>query len=131
VADRFERDFYGEMGDSLNAGERSDRFVIRWALDEEPADGERAGANAPVVLARSGSPDRPAPQPSAPRGIDEGWVEIPPDYAALRASDPGLGAAWRDAVADSVASLMERGAAGVAFDRGRSAYLFTRKGGQP
>src|SRR5437879_788830 len=32
VADRFGRDFYGQMDDSLNSGERSDRFFVRWDL---------------------------------------------------------------------------------------------------
>jgi len=127
VADRFERNFYGEMGDALNAGERSDRLVIRWDLDPEPAQAPAPASEAPVVLARSGDPDRPAPQPSGPSEAGTGWVEIPSDYAALRSSDPGLGAAWRDVVADVVAQLMERGAIVVAFDRDRSAYRFGRR----
>ena len=127
VADRFERNFYGEMGDALNAGERSDRLVIRWDLDPEPAQAPAPASEAPVVLARSGDPDRPAPQPSGPSEAGTGWVEIPSDYAALRSSDPGLGTAWRDAVADVVAQLMERGAIVVAFDRDRSAYRFGRR----
>lgn len=128
VADRFERNFYGEMGDSLNAGERSDRFVVRWELDREPGPVVVTGGNVPVVLARSGDPERPAPQPSGVSADGAGWVEIPVDHAALRTVDPGLGRAWRDAVADAVASLMERGAVAVAFDRDRSAYLFVRRG---
>jgi predicted GNAT superfamily acetyltransferase len=127
VADRFERNFYGEMGDALNAGERSDRLVIRWDLDPEPAQAPTPASEVPVVLARSGDPDRPAPQPSGPSEAGTGWVEIPADYAALRSSDPGLGTAWRDAVADVVAQLMERGAIVVAFDRDRSAYRFGRR----
>ena len=130
VADRFERDFYGEMGDALNAGERSDRFVVRWDLDQDPGTGQELPSNAPVILARSGDPDRPAPQPSGPSEAGAGWVEIPSEHAALRAADPGLGVAWRDAVADTVAQLMERGAVGIAFDKGRSAYLFGRRRGR-
>ena len=127
VADLFERNFYGEMGDVLNAGERSDRLVARWDLDPEPGPAPALTRDAPVVLARSGDPERPAPQPSGPSETGAGWVEIPADYAALRRSDPGLGVAWRDAVADAVASLMERGAIAVAFDKGRSAYRFGRR----
>jgi len=127
VADRFERNFYGEMGDVLNAGERSDRLMVRWDLDPEPGPAGEPASSAPVVLARSGDPERPAPQPSGHSDRGAGWVEIPSDYAALRSSDPGLGAAWRDAVADVVAQLMERGAIVVAFDKDRSAYRFARR----
>lgn len=127
VADRFERNFYGEMGDALNAGERSDRFVVRWDIDAEPGGGRGTSDPQPVVLARSGDPERPAPQPSGPLGTG-GWVEIPSDYSSLREADSGLGAAWRDAVADVVAQLMERGALALAFDKDRGAYLFARRG---
>jgi predicted GNAT superfamily acetyltransferase len=127
VADRFERNFYGEMSDELNAGERSDRFVVRWDLDPEPGPAPAPSSNVPVVLARSGDPDRPAPQPSGPSESGAGWVEIPSEYAALREADPGLGTAWRDAVAEAVARLMERGALAVTFDKERSAYLFGRR----
>ena len=126
AADRFERNFYGEMGDSLNAGERSDRFVVRWDLDPEPGPAQAPHPDVPVVLARSGDPERPAPQPSGPSNAGAGWVEIPSDYPALRRSDPSLGAAWRDAVADVVAQLLERGAIALAFDKERSAYAFGR-----
>jgi predicted GNAT superfamily acetyltransferase len=34
-ADGFERDFYGEMDDQLNRGDRSDRFTVRWELHPE------------------------------------------------------------------------------------------------
>jgi predicted GNAT superfamily acetyltransferase len=118
------------MGDVLNAGERSDRFVVRWDLDPEPGPAH-GSIEVPVVLARSGDPQRPAPQPSGLSERGAGWVEIPPDYPVLRAADPALGIAWRDAVAHVAAQLMERGAVVLAFDKGRSAYLFGRREGAP
>ena len=36
VVDRFERSFYGEMQDAINAGDRSDRFTVRWDLPASP-----------------------------------------------------------------------------------------------
>ncbi len=44
VADGFGRAFYGEMTDEINAGDRSDRLVVRWDLDPDPrhAAGQRA-----------------------------------------------------------------------------------------
>jgi predicted GNAT superfamily acetyltransferase len=97
VADRFSRDFYGEMGDLLNRGERSDRFVARWDLDREPG----------------------------PRSVDPvAVVEIPQDHARLRERDPSEAGRRRDEVAEAVAGELDRGRVAVAFDRGRSAYLF-------
>ena len=44
VVDRFERDYYGAMTDDLNAGERSDRFMVRWELERPPGPREVSGA---------------------------------------------------------------------------------------
>ncbi len=40
VADRFDRNHYGAMVDEVNAGERSDRFTVRWDLEREPGPRE-------------------------------------------------------------------------------------------
>ena len=69
TADRFRRNFYGEMADSLNAGERSDRLVVRWALDRVPG-------------------------PRTPPDVHE-TVAVPREYDALRASDPSAAFAAR------------------------------------
>jgi predicted GNAT superfamily acetyltransferase len=123
AADRFHRDFYGAMGDELNEGERSDRFMVRWDLEREP--GPRSlGGEAPTVLQRGGDPAAPVPELVAPAGQAGGWVEIPREYAEVRASDPELGGAWRDASADTVEALMAAGCVAAAFDRERSAYRF-------
>ncbi len=101
VADRFRRNFYGAMGDSLNAGERSDRLVVRWDLDREPG----------------------------PRSVPEGAtvVRVPRDYPALRDEDPDAARALRDAVAADLERLFERGAIAVAFDPLTSAYAFAAR----
>ena len=54
VADRFGRDFYGQMDDSLNSGERSDRFFVRWDLAPVP---RIPGTPRVVVRAHSGLGD--------------------------------------------------------------------------
>src|SRR5437588_5456019 len=61
VADRFRRDHYGEMGDLLNRGERSDRLEARWDLARPPWP-----------------PPRPEPA---------GTVESPADYPARKDRD--------------------------------------------
>ena len=99
--DRFERNFYGDMADTINAGERSDRFTVRWDLTREPG----------------------------PRGV-EGPVRsigIPAEYHELRRADPAAAAAARDAAAAAFEAALTEGLVGAGFDRGASAYLFGRE----
>ncbi len=97
VADRFRRDFYGRMTDTLNEGERSDRLVVRWDLDREPG-----------------------PRPSGP---DPVTVTVPPDYPELRERDHEAARAVRDETAAAFEMHMADGRIVIAFDRERSAYL--------
>lgn len=97
VADRFRRDFYGEMTDALNAGDRSDRLVVRWDLDREP--GQRALP------------------PNAER------LDVPRDYPALRAEDPIAGQRERDRVGLALGELLGDGRIVAGFDPEASAYL--------
>jgi predicted GNAT superfamily acetyltransferase len=98
LADGFRRDFYGQMDDAINVGERSDRLLVRWELDREP-----------------GPRDAPADGPT---------VEIPRDHEALRTTDPAAARALRDDAAARIASLLEDGLLIVAFDPAASAYRF-------
>ena len=101
VADRFYPDFYGAMADAINAGERSDRLVIRWDLDREPG-------------------------PRDP-GADAVMIEVPPDHERLRVDDPSAAAARRAEVADRIRAAMGEGRHALAFDRDASAYLFAHE----
>lgn len=99
-ADRFLPDFYGEMSDTLNRGERSDRLLVRWDLSRAPRHPDPvAGTVARTpVLGRTG--DDPAlPEPTEVRPPDGGvaLVEIPREYHELRERDRALADAWRDA----------------------------------
>jgi predicted GNAT superfamily acetyltransferase len=104
VVDRFERDYYGEMTDELNAGERSDRFMVRWELEREPGPRSVAG---PVTE-----------------------IAVPADLYTLREDDPGRARAWRDEVASAAEAALARGEVGLAFDRERSVYRFARPDGR-
>jgi predicted GNAT superfamily acetyltransferase len=101
VADRFERDFYGEMTDDINAGERSDRFTVRWNLDREPGPRDGAAATASVP--------------------------VPAEYHELRIRDPDEGRRARDEAAAAFERYLDAGLVAVAFDRERSAYLFAKE----
>jgi predicted GNAT superfamily acetyltransferase len=97
VADRFRRDFYGSMTDTLNEGERSDRLVVRWDLDREPGG-------------------RPIPDGAH-------TVTVPREYAELRERDPEAARAARDETAAALEMHLEEGRIVLGFDRDRSAYL--------
>jgi len=100
VADRFERSFYGEMRDTLNIGERTDRFVVRWDLDREPG------------------------QWSVPPGRVVAKVPIPAGYTALP-DDARLEA--REGFALAVEAAMGRGAIAATFLREPATYVFARE----
>jgi predicted GNAT superfamily acetyltransferase len=123
IVDGFERAYYGEMTDLINAGERSDRFTVAWRLDRGPAPWTGEVGHLPACLERDGDGD--APRPALHEDAASIVVlEIPAEYHELRAADPALGQAWRDAVADAAAACLGRGLVGVGFSRTRSAYVF-------
>ena len=94
---------YGEMYDEINAGEESDRLLIRWRLDSESVEAAASGhapepnldellrAGAEVVLSVGGAGE-PATTTSSARVL---LCQVPDDIVALRRSDPPLARAWR------------------------------------
>ena len=98
VVDRFERDYYGAMADDLNAGERSDRFMVRWELERPPGPREVHGVATEIA--------------------------IPRDLYELRERDPDRARRWRDEVATAAEEAIERDEIGVAFEKDRATYLF-------
>jgi predicted GNAT superfamily acetyltransferase len=123
VIDRFERSFYGEMTDALNRGDRSDRFMVRWDLDRPPGPWSVTVSGDPVVLRRGVGEQ---PERAADVVGDAAILEIPRDHASIRESAPAVGQAWREAVAEVAEACLARGLVAASFDRGRSAYVFTR-----
>jgi predicted GNAT superfamily acetyltransferase len=128
IADGFERNFYGEMDDVLNRGDRSDRFTVRWDL-ERPAAPVPSEARSIAVLTRS---DETPPRPQRaddPPPVDAGTValvSVPQDYPALREADASLARAWRDATARAFEECLGAGMVALAFDRTSCAYAFSR-----
>jgi predicted GNAT superfamily acetyltransferase len=122
VVDRFERDFYGSMADSINEGERSDRFTVAWDLRREPGPREIDAPRVDVVTAGDGG----EPVTSAPNGDQAATIEVPAEYYELRAADRNRAFTWRDAVAEAAERCLALGMLGLAFDRDRSAYVFAR-----
>ncbi|HSJ51797.1 MAG TPA: GNAT family N-acetyltransferase [Actinomycetota bacterium] len=118
--DRFERSFYGEMRDSLNRGDRSDRFFVRWDLERVPGPRPVETAEAQPVLRRDRA-GRPVREDAAG---DVLLLEIPEDHTSLRTAQPELARRWRDLVAEAAEECLGRGLVGLAFFRDRGTYVF-------
>jgi predicted GNAT superfamily acetyltransferase len=122
IADRFGRNFYGEMTDAVNAGERSDRCTVRWDLQRDPGPRQIA-APEEVALAREGTHPGPVTEPTRRRAL----VEVPAEYAELRAREPELARAWRDASAEAIEACLATGMVAGGFDASASAYVFVAR----
>lgn len=133
VAERFHRDYYGEMEDAFNRGERSDRLEVVWdlrsprvrrALGEQPALPPAPPAAHPHALVEEQG--RPAPGPATAEGGAVA-IMVPSDYHLLRDRDIETARAWRDSVGDSLEQWFGLGFRAVGFDQGPpSAYLLER-----
>lgn len=117
-AERFFRNFYGEMDDAFNLGERTDRLEIVWRLRDPRVVAAMAGERVEVDASEAvplldGREGRPLLRPGAdaPRLL----IRVPRDHVALRREDPGLAEAWRDAVADAFDETAARGLIAVDF----------------
>jgi predicted GNAT superfamily acetyltransferase len=117
---------YGEMKDGINAGEESDRLLIRWRLDSPEARAAAAGgakepdvdairASGAQVLLSVGESSSPSPSPlsltlSPERG--EGHpllVQVPEDIVTLRGEQPALARAWRLALREALTNALAGG----------------------
>jgi predicted GNAT superfamily acetyltransferase len=118
VADRFDRNHYGAMVDEVNAGERSDRFTVRWDLGREPGPRD-VGAHEAALEDEGGWPG----EVRAPSGRGA-LVAVPSDYARLRSDDAARASAWRDASAEAIEACLTAGMIAAGFDRAASSYAF-------
>ncbi len=109
--------FYGQMRDGINAGEESDRLLIRWRLDSDRAERAAAGTleeldveklrswNADSILA-VGDDAEPVARPSSARVL---LCQAPNDIVELRRSNPPVARAWRLAMREALAGALEHG----------------------
>lgn len=109
--------FYGEMADGINAGDESDRLLIRWQLDSERAESATKGRTlepdveklrdwgSDAILA-AGPSGEPVMTESSARVL---MCQVPEDIVALRHSDPPVARAWRVALRQSLGAAMDRG----------------------
>lgn len=114
----YHADFYGEMNDAINAGDRTDRLVAWWEVASPRAE---AAARGDVVAPdddrlRSRLRDLVEfdagglPRAGAPPTADETvLVSLPDDVVTLRRADPAAGLAWRLAVREAITSSFAAG----------------------
>jgi predicted GNAT superfamily acetyltransferase len=117
--------FYGYMHDAINAGDDSDRLLVRWQLDcaavvaacagaTTAADAQRErekGAAVALGIGADGGPE------VGTFDAETLLVAVPPDIEAVRTRDPGDARNWRVAVRDSLGALLADGAGVTGFDR--------------
>jgi predicted GNAT superfamily acetyltransferase len=128
--------FYGQMSDSINDGDESDRLIADWMLVDDRAT--RAAAGVPVLLDPQrlvhdgatvalsvGTHGDPEPGDASGHLL---LVATPPDIEALRRSDKDLGIAWRVALREALGDQLARGARVVGFT-GDGSYVLERKHG--
>jgi predicted GNAT superfamily acetyltransferase len=121
-------DFYGEMTDRLNAGQHSDRLLIRWDLASDVVRAAASGTpwvpavppGAIPVLAEDAD-GRPMSRP-LPDATTAVLVGTPADVERLRMEYPRLARDWRAAQREVLPGLLSGGwrITGVV---GRSSYL--------
>jgi predicted GNAT superfamily acetyltransferase len=113
-------DFYGPMGDAVNAGDASDRLYLAWpladdrvvaAVDGQPLvidpDAERsAGGFVALAVDDAGGPRLHWPAPDGARVV---LAQVPPDVEALRRKDAAVARQWRLALRQVLAGLLADG----------------------
>jgi predicted GNAT superfamily acetyltransferase len=128
----FHRNYYGDMADVFNVGERSDRLEVRWevrsdrvvrALEGRPEVG--LGPAQVILQEADGRPQWTEPQWRRDRRV---LITVPSDYLELKQRDADLARLWRDATADGMEAAFSRSYHAVAvLDLGNlRGYLLER-----
>lgn len=112
TADDYLVDFYGPMDDALNAGEPTDRLLVRWHLDAPEVEAAIAGR--PAEVANPGAGTRPT-------------LDVPADIETLRRRDPERAHAWRLTLRESMLRLLGEGYRIAGFDKERG-YVLEQEG---
>lgn len=115
---RYLVDFYGDMADSVNAGQGSDRLLVEWRLDDDDAPAEPSvehlvdAGRMLLDVDAGGGPSRSEVGRDGPL-----LCRVPEDIETLRATDPALARAWRAALRDTLGTAMAAGHRVIGFTR--------------
>lgn len=121
-AEKYLENFYGDMSDAINAGQVSDRLLVRWSLVSPASPLEEIEGMSPwVVEDASGAPLILDPDPEANRRS----IRVPHDDERLRRDDPAASKRWRSAVRKTLAPALSEGWVATGFTR-EGAYLLER-----
>jgi predicted GNAT superfamily acetyltransferase len=123
-------DFYGEMSDRLNRGDRSDRFDVRWRLSSDRVEQALRGTLDRVVPGESvleavgeTATDDSEPKLTGVSPAPGARVAIPADHQGIKARDPALARRWREASAEAFRVCFDEGLVATWFDRD-AGYVF-------
>ena len=125
LPDEYLPNFYGPMADGINAGDDSDRLLVRWRLrdpvvalacagDGVPASVADELANGAAVALSVAADGEPV------AGRLDGTlslVAVPPDIERVRATGPAIAQRWRIAVRETLTGLVAAGGRIEGFDR--------------
>ena len=134
--DEYLPDFYGAMDDLINAGDDSDRLLVRWPLAADSvarasrgagsaADASRLRAAGAAVALDIDGEGLPAIRDTDP-GASTVLVRVPLDIETVRRQHEAVGRRWRHAVRQVLGDLMSDGARVAGFDRS-GWYVVNRK----
>jgi len=101
-------EFYGPMDDGINAGDESDRLLVRWQLDSPNS-----------IAAAAGQPVEVRPETGAL------LVQVPEDIVVMRRDDPEVARRWRHEVREALGGPMTRGYRVTGFTRAHE-YVLSR-----
>jgi predicted GNAT superfamily acetyltransferase len=105
----FHHDYYGTLDDAFSGGLGSDRFLVRWGLDDEPPPTAEPIVDEPprAAILRVGSDGAPVISKLDAPTV---YAELPVNIVNIRKRDRDLAAEWRDAFAATVGRELTAGA---------------------
>lgn len=117
--------FYGEIRDQINAGDDTDRLVLRWVLQDPDVVAACSTGRQPTTVAQLDRADLgvalgrgPAGEPViGPANGRSLLVAVPTDVEGMRLTDPALATRWRYAVRKTLGDLIADGARARSFTR--------------
>lgn len=113
VAARVLIDFYGDMPDRVNRGDRSDRFEMVWRLRSERVERalrrelEEPAMGKPLLEAAEAEAEMPRPRLADAKPSAGSTVRIPRDYLSVREKDAALAREWRETSAKAFSACFE------------------------
>jgi len=115
----FHRDFYGELKDNFSAGLGSDRFVVRWGVDDVPP-ALPTDVYEPMLVV--GANDEPLVRNATSSRVS---AQLPANIVEMRRVDKTRALEWREAFAGTVGAAVNAGGKVAAID-GERRYLIDR-----